>query len=79
MAKRLPAMSNGGIVVTAKRIARYVEPQTTYTAANAAATRARMRWRRTPGWASDKDDQPVKSAFDQPPQFFDIVGSARRR
>ena len=34
-------MRNGGIVSTAYRIARYVDPQTMYTAANAATTRDR--------------------------------------
>jgi hypothetical protein len=39
--KRAPAIRNGGIVSTAYRIARYVEPHTTYTAANAAMMRDR--------------------------------------
>src|SRR5690242_12546181 len=40
MANREPAMSSGGIVVTATRMARYVEPQSTYTVNSAAHTSA---------------------------------------
>jgi hypothetical protein len=36
---RVPAIMNGGMVSTPKRIARYVDPQTTYIAANAATKR----------------------------------------
>jgi len=38
---RTPAIRNGGMVSTAYLIARYVEPQMMYTAANAAMTRDR--------------------------------------
>ena len=41
-ANRAPAMSRGGNVSTANRIARYVEPQMMYTAANAARRRPRI-------------------------------------
>ena len=33
--KRIPADKNGGMVSTVNRIARYVEPQTVYTASKA--------------------------------------------
>ena len=39
---RALAISSGGSVCTAKRMARYVEPQMTYTAAKAAIRRARI-------------------------------------
>ena len=35
--KRAPAIRNGGIVSTANRMPRYVDPQMIYTAANAEA------------------------------------------
>ena len=42
IAKRAPAMRSGGSVSTANRMARYVEPQMRYTAANAAIRRTRL-------------------------------------
>ena len=45
---RDPPMRNGGMVSTLYRIARYVEPQMTYTAANAAISRTR-EWRSSTG------------------------------
>ena len=42
IAKRAPAIRSGGSVSTANRMARYVEPQTMYTAANAAFRRTRI-------------------------------------